>query len=157
MPLFKIQVDYFLHRLHISDRNRTFSYGGYCQSTFLLILIPLGARAYGDSVPGPLWSVMHTLDVPRAKWVEEKSSTGSRRKKWQLQKRRSPAFLVMVGTMKSSEFRRYLVSRGVRFIEGSKHTKLYFNGMQSVMPRHANEIGEGLRRRILGQLKIKDW
>lgn len=46
--------------------------------------------------------------------------------------------------------------RGVKFSEGAKHTKLYFNGKQSLLPRHAKELGEGLRKAILRQLDIKD-
>jgi mRNA interferase HicA len=61
----------------------------------------------------------------------------------------------MVGLMKTSEFRRFLASRGVQFAEGARHTKLYFNGKQSLLPRHAKELGEGLRKAILKQLNIK--
>ncbi len=58
--------------------------------------------------------------------------------------------------MKTSEFRRFLASKGVSFVEGSKHTKLYFQGKQSLLPRHSKELGEGLRKSILRQLNIKD-
>lgn len=57
-----------------------------------------------------------------------------------------------VGNMKTSEFKRFLASRGVKFAEGAK----YFNGKQSLLPRHAKELGEGLRKAILRQLDIKD-
>ena len=58
--------------------------------------------------------------------------------------------------MKTSEFRRYLVSLGARFEEGTKHTKVYLNGKQTTLPRHmTQDLGEGLRRRILRQLGVK--
>ncbi len=38
---------------------------------------------------------------------------------------------------------------------GSKHTKLYYKGRQSTLPRHQKEIGEGLRLDILKQLGLK--
>ncbi|GAA5005432.1 addiction module toxin, HicA family [Pseudoluteimonas lycopersici] len=56
--------------------------------------------------------------------------------------------------MKYAEFRRWLAVRGVRFEEGGRHTKLYYRGRQSTLPRHSGEIGEGLRKAILGQLGI---
>ena len=59
--------------------------------------------------------------------------------------------------MKTSEFRRYLTSLGAKCVEGAKHTKVYFNGKQSTLPRHqSQELGEGLRKAILKQLGIKD-
>jgi mRNA interferase HicA len=57
--------------------------------------------------------------------------------------------------MKMSEFRKWLSQQGVQFKEGSKHTKLYYNGRQSTLPRHQKEIGEGLRQDILKQLGLK--
>jgi len=55
-----------------------------------------------------------------------------------------------------SEFRRWLRQvHQARFEEGSRHTKVFCNGRQSTMPRHAKEIGEGLRQAILKQLGIK--
>jgi len=39
--------------------------------------------------------------------------------------------------MKRSEFARWLKAQGVIFQEGKKHTKLFFNGKQSTLPRHA--------------------
>ena len=56
--------------------------------------------------------------------------------------------------MKHAEFRRWLAAQGVRFEEGARHTKLYYRGSQSTLPRHSGEIGEGLRKAILGQLGI---
>ncbi|NUO73774.1 MAG: mRNA interferase [Frateuria sp.] len=58
--------------------------------------------------------------------------------------------------MKMTEFRRWLRQvHHARFEEGSRHTKVFCNGRQSTIPRHANEIGEGLRQAILKQLRIK--
>jgi mRNA interferase HicA len=58
--------------------------------------------------------------------------------------------------MKTSEFRRHLAGLGARFIEGTKHTKVYLNGKQTTLPRHGSQdIGEGLRRAILRQLGVK--
>lgn len=59
--------------------------------------------------------------------------------------------------MKMSEFRRWLLAQGATFEEGAKHTKVYLNGRQCTLPRHAGELGEGLRRAILRQLGLKWW
>ncbi len=59
--------------------------------------------------------------------------------------------------MKISEFKRFLASKGGRFTEGAKHTKVYLNGKQTTLPRHsAQELGEGLRKAILRQLGVKE-
>ncbi|PNG46118.1 MULTISPECIES: type II toxin-antitoxin system HicA family toxin [unclassified Variovorax] len=58
--------------------------------------------------------------------------------------------------MKTSEFKRFLASKGAKFAEGAKHTKVYLGGRQCTLPRHSKEIGEGLRKSILRQLEIKD-
>lgn len=58
--------------------------------------------------------------------------------------------------MKVSEFKRQLTAMGARFEEGTKHTKVYLNGKQTTLPRHASQdIGEALRRAILRQLDAK--
>ncbi|MGI4861885.1 MAG: type II toxin-antitoxin system HicA family toxin [Janthinobacterium lividum] len=58
--------------------------------------------------------------------------------------------------MKQSELRRWLTRQGATFSEGARHTKIYLNKRQSVMPRHPGaEIGEELRRMILKQLGLK--
>lgn len=57
--------------------------------------------------------------------------------------------------MKTAEFRRWLRQHGVQFSEGGKHTKLTYNGKHSTLPRHAAEIGEGLRKAIIKQLGIQ--
>ena len=57
--------------------------------------------------------------------------------------------------MKVAEFKRQLASLGARFVEGSRHTKVYLNHRQSTLPRHpGQEIGEGLRKAILKQLGL---
>lgn len=57
--------------------------------------------------------------------------------------------------MKQSEFRRWLALRGALFKEGSKHTRVYYRGRQSTLPRHpAHEIGEALRKAIIRQLGL---
>lgn len=57
--------------------------------------------------------------------------------------------------MKASEFRRWLAEQGATFEEGAKHTKVYLDGKQTTLPRHAKEIGEGLRKAVLKQLGLK--
>ncbi|MGL5948166.1 MAG: type II toxin-antitoxin system HicA family toxin [Aeromonas sp.] len=58
--------------------------------------------------------------------------------------------------MKSSEFRRWLMSQGIEIKSGAKHDKLRnpANGKASHLPRHGSEIGEGLRRAIIKQLGL---
>lgn len=58
--------------------------------------------------------------------------------------------------MKSTEFRRRLAAHGVKFKEGTKHTKLYFGNRQTVLPRHNEELGKELMSRILRQLGVKE-
>jgi mRNA interferase HicA len=58
--------------------------------------------------------------------------------------------------VKSSEFAKWLKAKGVVFKEGKKHTKLYLDGKQSTLPRHAAEISEPLRKAILKQLGLSD-
>ena len=58
--------------------------------------------------------------------------------------------------MKISEFKRWLKQIGVTIKPGKKHDKLYFNGKQSTLPRHAKELNEGLRQAIIKQLDIQD-
>lgn len=58
--------------------------------------------------------------------------------------------------MKQSEFRRWLESQGVEVKQGTNHLKLYYNGRQSVMPRHpGKEIGKSLRQAIIKQLALQ--
>ena len=57
--------------------------------------------------------------------------------------------------MKVSEFKRWLAAQGVHFEEGKRHTKLYYQGRQSTLPRHGGpEPGDGLRKAILTQLGL---
>ena len=58
--------------------------------------------------------------------------------------------------MKNSEFARWLKSQGVVFKQGKKHSKLFLNGNQSTLPRHAAEINELLRKAIIKQLGLKE-
>lgn len=58
--------------------------------------------------------------------------------------------------MKNSEFARWLKLQGVVFEQGKKHTKLFLNGKQSTLPRHAAEICELLRKAIIKQLGLKE-
>lgn len=58
--------------------------------------------------------------------------------------------------MKLNEFARWLKSQGVTFKEGTKHTRLFFNGKQSTLPRHAVDINEPLRKAIIKQLGLKN-
>ncbi|WP_459693849.1 type II toxin-antitoxin system HicA family toxin [Achromobacter xylosoxidans] len=58
--------------------------------------------------------------------------------------------------MKQSEFRRWLASQGVTFVEGSNHTKAYYKGKQTTLPRHpSKELPEALRKKIMKQLGLK--
>lgn len=59
--------------------------------------------------------------------------------------------------MKSSEFKRWLAERGVRFgSQTGSHLKLYLNGRQSILPMHAKELGKGLVEAIKKQLGLKE-
>ena len=55
--------------------------------------------------------------------------------------------------MKTSEARRQFKRHGVKFVDGTKHSKLYLNGRQTVMPRHT-EISNQLFKLIKKQLGI---
>lgn len=58
--------------------------------------------------------------------------------------------------MKIAEFKRQLAALGAQFFEGAKHTKVYLNGKQTTLPRHASQdMGEGLRRAIPRQWGVK--
>lgn len=58
--------------------------------------------------------------------------------------------------MKQSEFLRWLIDQGVETKQGANHIKLYFNGKQSVMPRHpSKEIPTGTQHAIKRQLGLK--
>lgn len=56
--------------------------------------------------------------------------------------------------MKTQQFRRWLQSQGVRIESGTRHDKLYYEGRQSVLPRHAGDLPEGTRRAIIKQLGL---
>lgn len=60
--------------------------------------------------------------------------------------------------MKYSEFRRWLERRGAIFTSPRRgsHFTVELNGEFSIFPDHgAKEIGEGLRNKILKDLKLK--
>ena len=58
--------------------------------------------------------------------------------------------------MKQSEFLRWLRSQGVEVQDGSRHLKLYFNGKQTVLPRHpSHELKTGLIEGVKKQLGLK--
>ena len=54
--------------------------------------------------------------------------------------------------MTFNQFRRYLTTLGARFEEGTNHTKVYLNGR---FHAPSQDMGEGLRHRILRQLGVK--
>ncbi|MDZ4067035.1 MAG: hypothetical protein U1E06_09295 [Tabrizicola sp.] len=56
--------------------------------------------------------------------------------------------------MNTAGFKRDLAARGATFEEGKKHTKVYFEGRQTTIPRH-KEIPDTLAKLILKQLGIK--
>jgi mRNA interferase HicA len=60
--------------------------------------------------------------------------------------------------MKYSEFRRWLERRGAKFTSHKRgsHFDVELNGEYSTFPDHgAKEMGEGLRKKILKDLKLK--
>lgn len=56
--------------------------------------------------------------------------------------------------MNTAGFKRDLAARGATFGEGKKHTKVYYQGKQSTIPRH-KEIPDTLAKQIVKQLGIK--
>ncbi|WP_341774552.1 type II toxin-antitoxin system HicA family toxin [Burkholderia diffusa] len=60
------------------------------------------------------------------------------------------------GTVKQSEFKRWLAEQGVRFEEGANHTKAYLNGNRATLPRHpSKELKKGTMEGIKKQLSLK--
>jgi len=55
--------------------------------------------------------------------------------------------------MNTAGFMRGLAALGARFEEGKKHTRVYFQGRQSTIPRH-NEIPDILAKKIMKQLGL---
>lgn len=55
--------------------------------------------------------------------------------------------------MKTDEFKRWLMSQGVRLAEGSKHTRAYLGEKRSTVPRH-KEISNTLVKEIRKQLGL---
>lgn len=56
--------------------------------------------------------------------------------------------------MNTAGFKRELAARGAIFEEGKKHTKVYYQGKQSTIPRH-KEIPDTLAKLIKKQLGMK--
>jgi len=56
--------------------------------------------------------------------------------------------------MNTNQFKRRLQGLGAEFRKGKRHFKVYLNGRQTVVPRHA-EISEQLVEVIEKQLGIK--
>ena len=56
--------------------------------------------------------------------------------------------------MNTAAFKRRLLARGARFVEGGKHTKVYYRGRQSTVPRH-REIPDVLATLIERQLGMR--
>lgn len=58
--------------------------------------------------------------------------------------------------MTHDEFRRWLARQGARFVEGTRHTKVYLNGRVSTLPRHGRkEMPAGTMNAIKRQLGLK--
>lgn len=56
----------------------------------------------------------------------------------------------------SNELKRWLASRGCTFEEGTKHTKVFFKDMHTLLPRHgAKELPTGTVRGIKRDLGLK--
>jgi len=55
--------------------------------------------------------------------------------------------------MNTAGFKRELAALGATFKEGSKHTKVYLNGKQAIIPRH-KEIPNQLAKVIKDQLGV---
>lgn len=56
--------------------------------------------------------------------------------------------------MNTAGFKRDLAAIGATFEEGKRHTKVYYRGRQSTVPRH-KEIPDTLAKLIKKQLGIK--
>ena len=58
--------------------------------------------------------------------------------------------------MTGNELKRWLASRGCTFEEGTKHTKVFFEGKYTLLPRHgAKELPTGTVRSIQKELGLK--
>lgn len=58
--------------------------------------------------------------------------------------------------MKTSEFIRWLKSRGVTVENGSRHTFLRYNGKWQMLPRHpSKELDERIRKNIIRDLGLQ--
>jgi mRNA interferase HicA len=55
----------------------------------------------------------------------------------------------------SNQLKRWLASRGCTFEEGTKHTKVFFKGKSTLLPRHgAKELPTGTVRGIPKELGL---
>jgi mRNA interferase HicA len=58
--------------------------------------------------------------------------------------------------MTASELKRKLAKAGCTFEDRTRHTRIFFEGRESIMPRHpSQEIKKGTLRAILKQLGIQ--
>ncbi|MGA2268382.1 MAG: type II toxin-antitoxin system HicA family toxin [Bryobacteraceae bacterium] len=58
--------------------------------------------------------------------------------------------------MTSNQLKRWLAARGCTFEEGTKHTKVFFRGKFTLLPRHgARELKTGTVQGIKRKLGIK--
>ncbi|WP_245608542.1 type II toxin-antitoxin system HicA family toxin [Stenoxybacter acetivorans] len=58
--------------------------------------------------------------------------------------------------VKQSEFLRWLLAQGVEVKDASRHLKLYYNGKQTILPRHpSKELPKGLVEGVKKQLSLK--
>lgn len=59
-------------------------------------------------------------------------------------------------SVKSSEFKRWLAKQGVTFgTQKGSHLKIFFNGLQSVLPMHGKDLPKNLVEDIKKQLGLK--
>lgn len=55
--------------------------------------------------------------------------------------------------MTGNEFKRWLASRGCTFEEGTKHTKVFYEGKCTLLPRHGSRemktgTAEGVKKKL---------
>ncbi len=63
---------------------------------------------------------------------------------------------VYYGSVTGNEFKRWLASRGCTFEEGTKHTKVFYRGQWTMLPRHgAKEMKTGTAEGIKKKLGLK--
>ncbi|MCW5982661.1 MAG: type II toxin-antitoxin system HicA family toxin [Bryobacteraceae bacterium] len=58
--------------------------------------------------------------------------------------------------MKVSEFRRWLAAQGCSFEEGTRHTKVFYKGKFTTLPRHpSKELKTGTMNSIKARLGLR--